>query len=227
MIGLAMRASCLGWDNRVAFPCVKPVLRSRAAKDKELPVPHVNSLIGVLDSRSFMTIWYWLALIGMWSATGRTVLGLPSEVLARARLSQAQGDAEGPAVITLLDWLSLVLPRWQLGPREGVVFLAVTSFLLSSMAVLGFVFWLELAQAAVLLLLPFWLLFWMRVRLARRLIPLVQAAQDGRMAPGQAATQAARLMTRHRALVTVLSIVAVTVTVLWGTLWAIMHPNGL
>ncbi|MFC0199128.1 hypothetical protein [Paracoccus rhizosphaerae] len=190
-------------------------------------MPQVDSLIGLLDSRSFMTIWYWLTLIGMWSATGRSVLGVPSEVLARARAARAKGDIDGPAVIALLDWLSLVLPRWQLGPREGVVFLGVTSFLMSSMTVLGFVFWLELAQALVLLLFPFWLLFWMRTRLARRLMPVIEGAQDDRLSLAEAGAECARKMAWHRTLVTMLSIAAVAVTVLWGTLWAIMHPNGL
>ncbi|WP_265500507.1 hypothetical protein [Paracoccus beibuensis] len=190
-------------------------------------MPQIDSLVGLLDSRSFMTIWYWLTLIGMWSATGRSVLGVPSEVLARARAAQAKGDPEGAAVIMLLDWLSLVLPRWQLGPREGAVFLGVTSFLLTSLAILGFVFWLELAQAVVLLLVPFWLLFWMRARLARRLMPVIRAAHDGRLTLAEAGAEATRRMSWHRVMTTILSIAAVAVTVLWGTLWAIMHPNGL
>ncbi|RJL00697.1 hypothetical protein D3P06_13205 [Paracoccus aestuarii] len=189
-------------------------------------MPQVNSLIGLLDSRSFATIWYWLVLLGMWSATGRSVLGVPTEVLTRARLAQSHGQSDGTAVITLLDWLSLVLPRWRLGPREGVIFLGVTSFLLTSLGVFGFVFWLEMAQALFLLLLPFWLLFWLRVGLARRLVPLIEAAQDGRADLSQAAEQAARRMVWHRRWVTLLSMVAVAVTVLWGTLWTLMHPNG-
>ncbi|MGR3200164.1 MAG: hypothetical protein ACU0DM_15695, partial [Paracoccus sp. (in: a-proteobacteria)] len=166
-------------------------------------------------------------VIGMWSVTGRSVLGVPTEVVSRAHRAQKAGEAEHASVITLLDWLSLVLPRWQLGPREGVVFLGVTSFLMSSMIVLGFVFWLELAQALVLLLFPFWLLFWMRTRLARRLMLVIEGAQDDRLSLAEAGAECVRRMTWHRTLVTALSIAAVAVTVLWGTLWAIMHPNGL
>lgn len=217
----------MGWDNRAAFPWLKPDLRSRAAKDKELLVPQVNSLIGFLDSRSFMTIWYWLALVGMWSATGRSIMGIPSDVVARARAALAAGQGDDPSVLTLLDWLSLVLPRWRLGTTEGAVFLGLTSFGLTSLVVLGFVFWLELAQAMFLLLMPFWLLFWMRVRLARRVTPLVDAAQLGQIPPDKAARDAARMMTWHRRWITVLSMVSVLTTVLWGSAWAIMHPNGL
>ena len=226
MMGLAMGASCLGWGNRAAFPWLKPVLRSRADKDKELPVPQFDNLIGLLGSRSFSTIWFWLVLIGMWSVTGRSVIGIPSEVLARARAALAGDDGQGPAVITLLDWLSLILPRWQLRPREGAAFLGVTSFLMTSLAVLGFVFWLEMAQALTLLLLPFWALFWMRVRLARRLVPLVHAAQEGRAPVSQAAGDAARAMVWHKRFVTILSMIAVAVTALWGALWTVLHPVG-
>ncbi|TJZ91595.1 hypothetical protein FA743_10890 [Paracoccus gahaiensis] len=189
-------------------------------------MPQFDSLIGLLDSRSFTTIWYWLALIGMWSAAGRTVLGVPSEVLARARSAQDGGAGQGPAVITLLDWLSLVLPRWRLRPQEGAVFLGVTSFLMTSLIVLGFGFWLEMAQALVLLLGPFWVLFWMRVRLARRLLPLIAAAQDGTTPLAEAALSVAKSMTWHRRWVTVLSMISVALAALWGALWSVLQPVG-
>ncbi|MDN5569543.1 MAG: hypothetical protein L0G27_12500, partial [Paracoccus sp. (in: a-proteobacteria)] len=109
----------------------------------------------------------------------------------------------------------------------GAVFLGLTSFGLTSLAILGFVFWLELAQAMFLLLMPFWVLFWMRVRLARRVTPLIDAAQLGQLPLDQAARDAARKMTWHRRWITVLSMVSVLLTVLWGSAWAILHPNGL
>ena len=201
---------------------MKPVLRSRAAKDKELPVPQFDNLLGLLGSRSFSSIWFWLLLLGMWSVTGRTVLGVPTEVLTRARRDPATEDA----AITLLDWLSLILPRWQLSPREGAAFLGVTTFLLTSLAILGFGFGLEMAQALVLLLVPFWVLFWMRLRLARRLTPLVAAAQEGRAPVSQAARDAMRAMVWHKRGVTVLSMLSVAVVALWGALWTLMHPLG-
>ena len=190
-------------------------------------MPQINGVIGLLDSRSFVTVWYWLVLIGMWSATGRSVLGVPSEVLGRARTEIREGRAGAAASVALLDWLSLVLPRWRMGPREGAIFLAVTSFGLTSLFVLGFLFWLEMAQALFLLLFPFWLLFWMRHALARRLIPLIADAQEGRATLDATAEAAARHMVRHRAWVLVLSMLAVAVAALWGTLWSLLHPNGL
>lgn len=190
-------------------------------------MPEFDGLIRLLDSRSFGTIWFWLALLGMWSATGRTILGVPSEVLLQARRAQAAGEPESPAVITLLDWLSLTLPRWLLGPQEGAIFLAVTSFLMSSIAILGFGYGLEMAQALTLLLVPFLILFWMRVLLARQLAPLLAAGQAGERPLDGVATDAGRYMIRHRRLVSLLSVFSVAVTAGWGTLWALTHPNGL
>lgn len=189
-------------------------------------MPPFDSLIGVLASRSFSTIWFWLALIGMWSAAGRTVIGVPAEILARARLAQSRGETEGPETLALLDWLSLNLPRWRLGPREGAMFLAVTSFLLSSLAILGFGFRLELAQALTLVGFPFWVLFWMRVALARRLTPLLAAAQDGSASLEDAVAATINRMVWHRRFATTLAMVSVLLTVLWGMLWMLLHPFG-
>lgn len=190
-------------------------------------MPEFDGIISFLGSRSFGSVWFWLVLIGMWSATGRNVLGVPTEILGRARRAQAAGDLDSRAVVTLLDWLSLVLPRWQTGPREGAVFLAVTSFLLTSLAVMGFGYGLEMAQALTLLLVPFAMLFWLRVLLARRLVPLLAAGQEGDRPVAGVAADCIRLMSTHRLLVTGLSIVAVAATAMWGMLWTLIHPNGL
>lgn len=190
-------------------------------------MPQFNGLISLLDSRSFGTIWFWLVLVGMWSASGRHVLGVPTEILSRARRMQTLGEPEGQAVLALLDWLSLTLPRWRLGTGEGAVFLGCAAFVLTSLAILGFGYGLEMAQALTLLLLPFMILFWMRVLLARRLTPLLEAADSGERPVSGVGAEAARRMQTHRHVVTALSIVAVALTALWGTLWALMNPNGL
>jgi hypothetical protein len=190
-------------------------------------VPHYDGLISLLDSRSFGSVWFWIVLIGLWSMAGRTIIGVPVEVVLRARRAQAAGEPEGHGVITLLDWLSLVLPRWHLGSREGALFFGLAVFLLTSLTIFGFRYGLEMAQALTLLTWPFFLLFWMRVRLARQLIPLLRAGQEGESPVAVVATEAIRRMIGHRRLVMLVSILAVALTALWGTLWALMHPYGL
>ncbi|MTD99612.1 hypothetical protein GIY56_04855 [Paracoccus sp. YIM 132242] len=189
-------------------------------------MPQFDSLIGFLDSRSFGTVWYWLVVIGAWSLTGRHVIGVPAEIVGRARDAIQAGEGDCPAMLHLLDWLSLVLPRWRLGAREGVAFLGLTGFVLTSLAIMGIGYALELALAAFLLLLPFAVLFWMRVALARRLMPLLEAAEQGARPVPEAAAEAVRRMVIHRRLVTILSMAAVAVTALWGALWSVVHPYG-
>ncbi|WP_374303926.1 hypothetical protein [Paracoccus sp. (in: a-proteobacteria)] len=189
-------------------------------------MPQFDSLIGLLDSRSFGTVWYWLVVLGTWSLTGRSVIGVPAEIVSRARTAIQANEGESPLVLHLLDWLSLVLPRWHLGRREGAGVLAVTGFVLTSLAIMGFGYGLELALAAFLLLLPLAILFWLRIALARRLAPLLEAAERGATPVPDAAAEAVRRMVVHRRLVTVLSMVAVAVTAMLGALWSVVHPYG-
>lgn len=190
-------------------------------------MPQFDGFIGLMDSRSFGSVWYWLIVIGLWSVMGRTILGVPVEVVLGARRAQSSGDTDGDAVITLLDWLSLLLPRWQLGTREGSVMLGGMLFLLTSLAVLGFGYDLEMAQALSLLLIPVVILFWMRVRLARRLVPLIHSGQAGERPLSEIASDVIRYMIWHRRFFVMLSILAVAATALWGMYWSLMHPNGL
>nr|WP_154336529.1 hypothetical protein [Paracoccus sp. S-4012] len=182
-------------------------------------------MLRFLDTRSFPSLWYWLALCAVWAITTRSVLGVPVEVVIRAR--QTAGEAERPEGLLLLDWLSLTLPRWRIGRGEGAVLVGVTAFVLVALGVLGFGYGLETAQALVLLFTPLGLLLLMRLRLAHRLAAVMGAAESGGLPAAEAAAQAARLMTRHRRIVAALSIMAVAIAAAWGTLWNLMHPYGV
>ena len=210
-----------------AFHRLRHVLRSQADKDKEARVAILHSLLGFLDSRSFSTVWYWLLLLGLWSMTGRSVLGVPTEVVFRARATLRGGDVDSPLILNLLDWLSLVLPRWRLGRTEGTVFLGLAAFGLSSLGLLGFLYGLEMAQALTLMFAPFLLLFWMRILLARRLRPLMAQAEAEALPLAEVAAQAVGRMIWHRFLVTLLSVVSVAFTALWGAYWIVTHPFGI
>lgn len=188
-------------------------------------MPFFDGILGFLDSRSFGTVWFWIMLVWLWSQTGREVLGVPVEIAHRvwaARPGPHPDDAE-----MLLDWLSLQVPRWRIGRRESAWLLAGACFLFSSLAVLGFQYGLELAQALLLLALPFAVRFGLQVRLAARLRAILGPAQSGRLPVTEAATRSSGMMRRHRWHVTAISILAVTVAAMWGTLYMQLHPNGL
>lgn len=192
-----------------------------------------------LDLRSFSSVWYWLMLTWLWTRTGRSVLGVPVEVVQRAhKAAEPAGsgdDGPGPLHadhqaepdLLLLDWLLLTLPRWHLPSGDGAVLLGVAAFLLTSLGGLGFFYAQELAQAVFVLVAPFGVLMLMRIRLAHRLAPLLAQAQAGTLPPARAAKDAGRLMMRHRLQVLVLSTLSVAVAAVWGTAWVIRHPYGL
>ena len=99
------------------------------------------------------------------------------------------------------------------------------AFLFSALAVLGFGYGLEMAQALVLLILPFAGLFVLEVRLARRLTDLIARAETG-LPVNAAGAEAARLMRGQRRIVLAVSILSVAVTAFYGALWSIAHPFG-
>lgn len=185
-------------------------------------MPQFTGFLHLMDAPSFASIWYWLLLLLGWTLAGRAVLGVPMDVITRARRSP-----EGAPGVALLDWLSLNLPRWQVGPGDGVGLLAVAGFVLGALAVLGFAYGLEAAQALLLLVLPFAALLGLRLRLARRLLPVMMAAQTGETAPEEAAAQAVRAVIRHRRWASALSVLAVALTALWATIWGLAHPFGV
>lgn len=185
-------------------------------------MPQINGFLDLMDQRSFGSVWFWVVLLMIWAGQGRAVLGVPSDVINRAR----RDPTELPG-LALLDWLSLALPRWRMGGREGAALLGLGGFAITSLAILGFVYGLELAQAVTLLAVPLAILFLMRLRLARKLAPIMEGAHDGTIAPDQAVDQALRKITLHRRLALVLSMAAVAAIALWGTIWQLLHPNGL
>ena len=190
----------------------------------------------LLDLRSFSSVWYWLALLSAWTVVGRGILGVPGEVLHRARAAMRHdgdtgaGDPVPPVApaegLLLLDWLSLTLPRWHVPPLDGAILAGTGAFVITSLGVLGFGYGLELAQAVFLLAAPLAVLLLMRVRLAHRLRPVLADAHAGRVPPATAARTAAAAMIRHRLQGMVLSMLAVAAAATWGTWWVVVHPYG-
>ena len=172
-------------------------------------------MLGLLDTRAFGSLWYWLVLTGIWTWVGRGALGVPTDVV-RAVLRGPAPEAQE----RLLDWLAVVLPRWRVAPRDGVVLVAAGSFALSALAVLGFWLGREWAQALVLLTGPLAVLGVLRVRLAARLRSLLAEAPDD-------APAAASVIAGHLRQTLVLSVIAVGLAALIGTRWLALHPFGV
>lgn len=178
------------------------------------------SLSSLIDARSFPSLWYWLTLAAVWSWVGRGALGIPSEVVRQAR-------RDPQAATLLLDWISLVAPRWSVGQADGIVLAALGSFVVTVLGVSGIVYGGQFAQALLLLCAPLMLLGALRVRLAAGLARDLARASAGAVPATDAARLAAGRIRRHMLATRALSASAVLLAALVGARWMVRHPFGL
>ncbi|SLN27897.1 hypothetical protein ROJ8625_01161 [Roseivivax jejudonensis] len=159
-----------------------------------------DTIFEVIDMRSFSNLWFWIALAVMWSTASHWVLGVPFDMVGRA------GRLGGVAERDLEDLVRINVNRILLIAEEaGLILVIVGSFVLTTLAVLGFGFWLEIAQALFLLGMPMSLVALLSVRTAARLRAQAASGRDLR-----------RMLARHRVAVQAIGILSVLVTTMWG-----------
>ncbi|AKS46058.1 hypothetical protein SAMN05444287_1162 [Octadecabacter temperatus] len=108
-----------------------------------------NTLFEVIDMRSFSNLWFWIALAVFWSSVSHWVLGVPFDMIQKAR------KMGGQAEVDLHDMVRINVNRLlYIGQVSGLVLLAFLSFFLTSMGILAFVYDVEFAQAVFLLGFP-------------------------------------------------------------------------
>jgi len=163
-----------------------------------------QTIFDLIDMRSFSNLWYWIALAVTWSSASHWVLGVPYDLILRAR-RKGGGSAQD-----MRDLLRINITRMQLIVRDGGLVLTVfVSFVLSTMAILGFGYDLEFFQAVVLILGPLTLVGIMSLRAARGLSSLLQDDTTG-------TELLVRRLLRHRIKVQLLGVLSITLTAFWG-----------
>ncbi|MEP3053977.1 MAG: component of SufBCD complex, partial [Ascidiaceihabitans sp.] len=53
-----------------------------------------ETLLEIIDMRSFSNLWFWIALAVMWSTASLWVLGVPNDMIVRARRSAGQAEVD-------------------------------------------------------------------------------------------------------------------------------------
>ena len=161
----------------------------------------LDTALEVIDLRSFSNLWYWIALAVLWSSVSHWVLGVPHDMIQRARREggQAQADVEDLVRININRLLHVV-------DSGAWLMVGLGAFWLTSLLVLGFWYDIEFAQAVVLLLAPMMLVVWFSVRASRRI-----AAEGG---TGEVLF---RRLTVHRRIVQVIGMLSIAVTAFYGT----------
>lgn len=159
-----------------------------------------QTLFEMIDMRSFSNLWFWIALAVVWSSASHWVLGVPFDMVGRARRHGGQAEAD------LEDMVRINVGRiLYIGRVSGLVLLGSLSFLLTGLAVLAFWYDIEFAQAVFLILLPMSVVGALSLSTARLIETEQPSGEDLR-----------RRLTRHRFWTQVIGVISIFVTAMYG-----------
>jgi hypothetical protein len=154
----------------------------------------------VVDMRSFSSLWFWLAIAVYWSLSSHWVLGVPQDMIHRAR------RIGGEAVTDLETLVRINSQRILFYAREATLpLIGVATFILTVLLILAIGYRIELAQALLCFFIPAVLQMLLSIRSAR----LIEAGE------GEGEAMFRRLF-RHRVTIQVLGMFAIFVTGLYG-----------
>lgn len=159
-----------------------------------------NSVFTLIDTRSFSNLWFWIVLAMMWSSISHYVLGVPFDMVVRARRQGGQAMSDLEALVAIQ-----ARRRLHVMQASGLWMTVLWAALLSAVAVLGFGYGMEFAQALTLLGFPAALVFALGFRLALQL--------EREEPQSEALT---RVLTWHRFIVQAIGLAAILITALWG-----------
>jgi hypothetical protein len=159
-----------------------------------------QTLFELIDMRSFSNLWFWIVLAVVWSTASHWVLGVPYDMVLRAK---RQGEQ---AQIDLEDLVRINMNRLlYIGQISGLWLAGFACFFLTILALLGFVYKLEFAQAVFLLALPLSMVGMLSLSTAR----IIQAEQS-------TGDLLFKRLNRHRLYTQIIGMVSIFVTALWG-----------
>lgn len=169
-----------------------------------------QTVFEVIDMRSFSNLWFWIALAVMWSTASHWVLGVPYDMVLRARRSGGQAAADLDEMVRIN-----VARILYISGMSGLWILGFACVVLTVLGLLGFWYWNEFAQALFLLAAPMMGVGALSIRTAHQ----IDAASE----TGDALR---RRLTRHRFIVQFIGMLAIFVTAFWG-MWQNMQLGVL
>ena len=159
-----------------------------------------QNIFGLIDLRSFSNIWFWMMLALLWSSLSHYVMGVPFDMVTRARRHGGAAMEDLEAVVR-----AQVHRRVHIAEVSGQWLVAVTSAGLTMLALLGFGYGVQFGQALFLLAAPATLVGLLSVRTARRLHAAPLTGEPLCAALG-----------RQRFHVQLLGVLTIFLTAMWG-----------
>lgn len=162
-----------------------------------------ETVFEVIDMRSFSNLWYWIALAVLWSSVSHWVLGVPYDMILRARRA---GEGEEEAMRDLQDLVRVNVNRiLYIAEVSGVWLMLFGSAILTALAVMAVVYDVEFAQATLFLALPMALLGALSVWTSRKIRASAAAGRD-----------LIRRLMMHRLVTQLLGVASIFVTAMYG-----------
>ncbi|WP_299892648.1 component of SufBCD complex [uncultured Ruegeria sp.] len=159
-----------------------------------------TSIFELIDMRSFSNLWFWIVLAVVWSSTSHWVMGVPYDLVIRARRVGGQAEAD------LLDIVRIQTNRMlNIVDMSGTLLLAIVCFVSTGLGTLGFFYGVEFAQAVFLLAFPMTFVTLVNIFHARRLRQEELTLE-----------RVAKTLSRCRLYTQIIGMISVLVTALWG-----------
>lgn len=169
---------------------------------------HVFELI---DMRSFSNLWFWIMLAVLWSSTSHWVLGVPWDLVQRAKRSD---DDEG--IQDLHDLVRINTNRILFIKKEsGLLLSGFMCFVLTALVLLGFIYDNEFSQAIFLLLFPLSIVGLLSVKTAYQI-----------QAKALTGTALYAKLHWHRVGTQVVGMISIFITAIWG-MWQNLTTGAL
>ncbi|MEP1767443.1 MAG: component of SufBCD complex [Sulfitobacter sp.] len=159
-----------------------------------------QTIFELIDMRSFSNLWFWIVLAVMWSTTSHYGLGVPFDMVLRAKRHGGQAQVDLEDLVRINSNRLLFIAQ-----MSGLWIAGFACFFLTMLALLGFFYGNEFAQSLILLGFPMALIGLLSVSTAR----LIQEedARDDRLH---------RRLMRHRLYTQIIGMFSIFVTALWG-----------
>ncbi len=121
-----------------------------------------ETLFEVIDMRSFSNLWYWIGLAVLWSSASHWILGVPFDMVVRARRNVGDMTADMETLAHINVKRLLYIAR-----TAGTVLVAFVTFVLTFLLLLAFMYNIEFAQAVFFMAFPMTIVGLVSLRTAR------------------------------------------------------------
>jgi hypothetical protein len=140
------------------------VLHLRPHDKKDGPLDWTETVFRVIDLATFSSVWFWLAVIVSWAVASHWLIGVPFDLLYRARKSDPQelADLEAITDVNVRRFTGLV-------DMAGPWLLGLVIFILTTLGMAGFYYGLELAQGLFILGAPLTVIMILNILVAQDL----------------------------------------------------------